>query len=147
MMTHFLIWLGIAFILFILELIITSSFALLCFSVGSVCAGLAGLAGLGTIGQLIVFAVSSLLAFLFLRPILISRLNKRSESRPKTNNEALIGRKARVLEHIDGNRQTGRIAVDGDNWQAISRTDEAIEPGEWVVIEDIDSIVMIVKKL
>lgn len=141
-MTAFYIWLSIAIILFILEVLITSSFAMLCLAVGAVAAALTGLAGLNEIWQLIVFAVFALLAFIFVRPFLIKKLNKRSMKRPKTNADALIGKTAKVVERIGGDNQLGRIIIDGDYWQALSIDDLPVETGELVVVKSIDSIVL-----
>lgn len=146
-MTPFYIWLGIAFVLFILEILITSSFALLCFAVGAVTAAFIGLAGFSEIWQFIVFAVFSLLSFIFIRPILINHLNKRSQGRPKTNVDALIGKTAKVVEQINGQLQFGRVIIDGDNWQAVSEDDSTIEVGEKVVVVSIDSIILTVRRV
>lgn len=145
-MIPFYIWIGVAVLLFILELLITSSFALLCFSFGAIVAGLISLAGFGTKVELIVFAAFSLLAFLFIRPYLIHLLNKRSEGRPKTNAEGLIGRTGRVVEPIQGKTKLGRIAIDGDIWQAMAGDDSVFEEGCQVIITAVDSIILTVKK-
>jgi membrane protein implicated in regulation of membrane protease activity len=146
-MTAFFIWLGIAFVLFILEILITSSFALLCFAVGSLAAALISWAGFGEIWQFITFAVFSLLGFIFIRPLLINYLNKRSQGRPKTNVDALIGNGAKVVERIEGQHQFGRVVIDGDNWQALSADGSPIEIGETVVVESIDSIILTVRRV
>lgn len=142
----FYVWLGIALLLFVLEIVIFSTFALLCFAVGSVVAALVSLFGLNEIWQVIGFAVSSLLLFIFIRPILLNRLDKRSQSRPKTNAEALIGRIAKVVEPIE-EHSPGRVIVDGDNWQAVSSDNQPVKIGEKVVIEGIDSIILSVKRI
>lgn len=146
-MTPFYIWLGIAFVLFILEILITSSFALLCFTVGAIAAAFISLAGFSEIWQFIIFAIFSLLSFIFIRPILIKHLNKRSQGRPKTNMEALIGKTAKVVEQINGPLQFGRVVIDGDNWQAVSEDDSTIEVGKKVIVVSIDSIILTVRQV
>lgn len=145
-MIPFYIWIGIAVILFILEILITSSFALLCFSTGALITGLISLAGVGTGVELTIFAILSLLSFLFIRPYLINILNKQSEGKPKTNAEGLIGKSGRVVETIHGTTKSGRIAVDGDIWQATAEDNTEFKVGEQVVITAINSIVVTVKK-
>lgn len=145
-MTTFCIWIGIASLLFILEIVFSSSFALLCFSAGSIVAAVIGLLGLNEIWQILGFVVCSLLAFIFIRPVLMKTLNKRSKSRPKTNAEALIGRVAKVVEPIQNAHFPGRVIVDGDNWQAVSSDNQPIHIGENVTVESIDSIVLTVKR-
>ena len=142
----FYVWLGIALLLFILEIITSSTFALLCFAVGSIVAALIGLLGSNEIWQVVGFTITSLLLFVCIRPMLLSRFDKRSQSRPKTNAEALIGRIAKVVERIDGH-SPGRIIVDGDNWQAVSSDNQPVKMGEEVVIESIDSIILTVKRI
>ena len=63
---QFYLWLGITLFLVILELIFTSSFALLCFAAGSLFAAFSAYIGFGIIGQGITFAAFSLLSFIFL---------------------------------------------------------------------------------
>jgi len=146
-MTPFYIWLGIAFVLFILEILITSSFALLCFAVGAIAAAFISLAGFSEIWQFIIFASFSLLSFVFIRPVIMHHLNKRSQGRPKTNIDALIGKTAKVVERIDGQLQFGRVIIDGDNWQAVSADNSPIEVGEKVIVVSIDSIILTVRRV
>lgn len=143
-MTAFYIWLGIAFTLFILEILISSTFALLCFSAGALVAAFVGLMGLGTVWQLIAFAIASLFAFLFARPVLMKHINERSKNLPKTNADALIGKTAKVVKTIEADGM-GRVTIDGDNWQARTECGETIKVGELVEVERIDSIILYVK--
>ena len=46
----------------------------------------------------------------------------------------LVGRKAVVSERIDASQLTGRVAVDGDDWKAVSENGEVIEKGPPVEI-------------
>ena len=64
----------------------------------------------------------------------------------KTNADALIGRKAVVSERIDASQHTGRVAVDGDDWKAVSADGTVFEKGETVEIVKLDSIIVTVKK-
>lgn len=142
----FYVWLGIALLLFVLEIMISSTFALLCFAIGSAVAALIGLCGCNEMWQVVGFTISSLSLFIFIRPILLNRLDKRSQSRPKTNAEALIGRIAKVVEPIE-EHSSGRVMVYGDNWQAVSSDNKPVKVGEKVVVENIDSIILIVKRV
>lgn len=145
-MISFYVWLALAVVLFILEVLISLSFALLCFSLAAVVTALVALLGLGMSVELIVFAVCSLLAFLFIRPYLINHLNRRSKHLPKTNAEALIGRKGTVVEPIRGNLTPGRVAIDGDVWQAVTKDGTEIEKDAVVEVTAIDSIILTVKR-
>ena len=136
-------WLVVAIILVIVE-ICTAGFGSICFAIG---AGFAALvAGLGGsfVWQIVVFAVVSLLTFMFLRPVAIRWLDRKSKD-VKTNADALIGRKAVVSERIDAEQHSGRVAVDGDDWKAVSADGSVIEKGATVEIIQRDSIILTVK--
>ena len=64
----------------------------------------------------------------------------------KTNADALVGRKAVVSERIDATQHTGRVAVDGDDWKAVSADGSVIEKGTEVEIVKLDSIILTVKQ-
>ena len=139
------IWLVVAIVLVILE-IMTAGFGVICFAIGAVFSALvAGLGGSIT-WQIVVFAVVSLLTFVFLRPVVIRFLDKKSKD-VKTNADAVIGRKGVVSERIDSAQHTGRVAIDGDDWKAISEDGSVIEKGAEVKIVKLDSIILIVKQL
>ena len=144
-MAVYQIWLVVAIVLVILE-IMTAGFGVICFAIGAVFSALvAGLGGSIT-WQIVVFAVVSLLTFVFLRPVVIRFLDKKSKD-VKTNADAVIGRKGIVSERIDSAQHTGRVAIDGDDWKAISEDGSVIEKGAEVKIVKLDSIILIVKQL
>ena len=135
----------VAIVLVILE-IMTAGFGVICFAIGAVFSALvAGLGGSIT-WQIVVFAVVSLLTFVFLRPVVIRFLDKKSKD-VKTNADAVIGRKGVVSERIDSAQHTGRVAIDGDDWKAISEDGSVIEKGAEVKIVKLDSIILTVKQL
>lgn len=138
-------WLIAAIVLVIVE-ICTAGFGSICFAVG---AGFSALvAGLGGsfVWQIIVFAAVSLLTFIFLRPMAIRWLDSKSKD-VKTNVDALIGRKGIVSERIDATQHTGRVAVDGDDWKAVSLDNDVIDKGASVEIVNRDSLILTVKRL
>ena len=138
-------WLIAAIVLVIVE-ILTAGFGSICFAIGAGMAALAAGLGVDKISwQIIIFAVVSLLTFIFLRPVVIRFLDKKSKD-VKTNAEALIGRKAIVSERIDASQHTGRVAVDGDDWKAVSEDGSVIEKGADVEIIKLDSIIVTVKQ-
>ena len=138
------IWLIVAIVLVILE-IMTAGFGVICFAIGAVFSALiAGLGGNIT-WQIVVFAVVSLLTFVFLRPVVIRFLDKKSKD-VKTNADAVVGRKGVVSERIDAEQHTGRVAVDGDDWKAVSEDGSVIEKGVTVEIVKLDSIILTVKQ-
>ena len=51
-----------------------------------------------------------------------------------------------MSERIDAGQHTGRVAIDGDDWKAVSEDGSVIEKGTPVVIVKMDSIIVTVKK-
>ena len=137
-------WLIAAFVLVIIE-ICTAGFGSICFAIGAGVSALVAYFGGNYIWQLIVFAIVSILTFIFLRPVFLRFLDRRTKD-VKTNVDALIGRKAVVSETIDHAAHTGRVAVDGDDWKAIAEDDVVIEKGEEVTIIGRESVIVTVKK-
>lgn len=137
-------WLIAAIVLVILE-IMTAGFGVICFAIGAAFSALVSGLGGSLTWQVVVFVVVSMLAFIFLRPVVIRFLDKKSKN-VKTNAEALIGRKGIVSERIDAAQHTGRVAVDGDDWKAVSTDGSVIEKGVEVEILKLDSIILTVKQ-
>lgn len=135
------IWAIIA-ILFIIGEIFTSGFALICFAVGCVGGAIAAASGAILEWQLGVFAIATFVAFLAVRPLL-KKLSSKNEI--ATNADALIGRTAKVTECIEVGGK-GRVAIDGDFWQAVSTEQTDIVEGERVEIISRESIILTVKR-
>lgn len=142
-MQSYQIWLIVAIILVIIE-ICTAAFGSICFAIGAAFSALAAGLGLGLTWQIIIFAAVSLLTFIFLRPIAMRFLDRKSKD-VKTNADALVGRKGIVSERIDSTQHTGRVAIDGDDWKAVSANGSVIEKGVEVEIVKRDSIILTVK--
>lgn len=144
-MEYYQIWLIAAIVLVIIELL-TAGFGVICFAVGALFSALAAFLGMDSlVWQLLIFAVASVLCFIFLRPVVLRFLDKKSKD-VKTNADALIGKTAIVSETIDSSANQGRVAVDGDDWKAVSADGSVINKGEKVEIVSRDSIILTVKK-
>ncbi len=133
-----------AFVFFILEVFTAGFFA------GSVGVGFLFSAVVAFFGgsyewQIGFFALGVALSFFTIKPIMKKMMHK--ESNVKTNFDALVGRKAKVIEEINALSETGRVKVDGDDWKAKSLDDSVIEVGTMVEIVKLESIVVIVKKI
>ena len=138
-------WLIAAIILVIIE-IFTAGFGAVCFALGALGSALTGYLGGSFSWQLAVFAIVSLLSFLFVRPFVLKFLEKKTKD-VKTNADALIGRKAVVTEGIDAERQQGRVKVDGDEWKAVSEDGQPIAAGSEVEITARESLIVTVRKV
>jgi len=142
-MEMYLYWLIAAIVLVIVE-ICTVAFGSICFAIGAGFSALAAGLGANFTWQIVIFAVVSILTFIFLRPVFLRFLDKKSKD-VKTNAEALVGRKGIVSERIDHEKHTGRVAIDGDDWKAVSENGEVIEKGTEVEIVKLDSIIVTVR--
>ncbi len=137
-------WLIAAIVLVIVE-ICTAGFGALCFAIGAAFSALVSGLGGNLTWQIVAFLIVSLLTFIFLRPVVMRFLDKRSKD-VKTNADAIIGRKGVVSESIDASQHTGRVAIDGDDWKAVSEDGAVIEKGDDVEIIKRDSIIVTVRK-
>lgn len=133
---------AIAAIVFIVGEIFTSGFALICFAVGAIGGAVAAALGASMEWQLGIFAIVTFVAFLAVRPLL-RRFAIKGEV--PTNADALIGRSARVTEPIEKGG-LGRVAIDGDIWQAEAENDEHIEVGAKVEVVARESIILTVRR-
>lgn len=145
-MTIWQIWLLIAALFVVIE-IFTSGFAVACFSVGCVFGAILAACELSLTWQVVAFAVGTFLAFVFIRPIVMKYLDKKTnDNGVKTNMDSIIGKTALVTEKIEENG-FGRVKIDGDDWKAQTSDGSAVEVGTKVKIEAFESIILTVKKL
>lgn len=122
------------------------SFILFNFGIGALVGSLAAGLDLSPEWQIVLFSSGTLLSFFLVRPVMKKVAYKYSEGR-KTNVDAMIGRLAKVTENISNENHRGRVLLDGDNWQARSLDNDEIPAGTTVEIVQLNSIVLIVKKI
>lgn len=139
------IWVIVA-LLFVIVEVFTSGFAVMCISIGALFGAGASLLEWDVKWQLLAFSIGTVLAFLTVRP-LVQRFLYNKQHEVKTNVAALIGRKAVVTERIEGELRSGRVKVDGDDWKAVAKDGAVIEEGEAVEIEEVNSVILTVKKI
>ena len=137
-------WLLLSLLFLILELT-NGDFFIMCFAIGSVFAAIASVVSDSIIVQIIVFAVFTLLSLAFVRPVALRWLHK-GEDRRLSNADALIGRVGRVSEPIEAGGY-GRVAIDGDDWKAVTVDGQPVEKGAKVRVTALDSIIVTVEKL
>jgi membrane protein implicated in regulation of membrane protease activity len=139
-----LIWVIISIVCLILELS-SGDFFILCFAIGAAVSSIFAGCGASVTWQIIIFAVVSALSLLLVRPALIKKLHKPHRER-LSNAEAMIGQRGRVSERIEANGY-GRVAIDGDDWKAVSADGSAIEKDERVRVVKMDSIILTVEPI
>lgn len=143
-LSAWVIWLIVALFFLILE-IFTAGFAVACFSIGAVAAAIMAGLGFDIVWQLIAFSVLTFIAFITVRPLVLKHFYKTDEANRKSNADALIGRVATVTQEINHDKGTGRVAVDGDDWKAVTADGRVVSEGEKVKVKSRDSIILTVE--
>ncbi len=140
-MEDWVVWLIIAAALGVGEML-SLSFFLAPFALGALAAAVVALVGLGTAVALIVALVVSVLALTLLRPI--ARNHLRTPGRLKTGTAALVGQQALVVDRVtvDG----GTVKLDGETWTARSFGGETLEPGQRVLVMEIQGATAVVSE-
>ncbi len=136
-----LLWLLLAVLLAVGEVLTPGLFFLGPVAIAAVIAAVASLAGVGTLGSLIVFIVCSIGSLAFLRPI--ARNHIRLPALSRTGTDALIGRKGLVTKQVD--RNGGRVRIGGEEWSARAYLDDQVFPeGATVDIIQIEGVTALV---
>lgn len=138
-----LIILGVFFL--IIEIFLTGFFAG-SMAVGFFVAAVGAYLGVSTNWQIFIFSAGALVSFFTIRPV-INKYGYKSSGGIKTNMESLPGKKAKVVETIDAENETGRVAIDGDVWKARTEDETIIPINTTVEVVRTESIVLIVKPL
>lgn len=147
-MEMWIIWLIVAAALVITE-VLTQMIWTLCLAIGCIGALVASLFGASILWQIVIMAIVSVVAFVWLIPVFKrwhEESNRRERRDDRTGMDALLGRKAVVTEEIRPG-QLGRARIDGDSWQVKSSVDETIISGREVVVTSYDSIVLHVEPM
>ncbi len=92
--------------------------------------------------QLILFSALSFACLVLIRPLLLK--NKKSQAQTGIDAK-YIGNEAKVV--IKTTKNSGRISIYGEEWNAKTNQDEDIEEGEIVKIIANDGLIMIVEKI
>ena len=136
------LWAVVAVLGLLLELT-SGDFFIVCFSIGACAAAIVSpFAGLYV--QLIVVGVVTALSIYQVRPFALRYLHRNEENRV-SNADALIGRQGHVTETIQ-EKGFGRVAIDGDDWKAVSADETEIPIGTRVKVVNRESIIISVVK-
>ena len=117
-----LVWVVIAALLAIGELLTPGLFFLGPVALAAAAAAIAGALGAGAVISILVFLVGSVASLGVLRPIARSHLKLPALSR--TGTDALVGRKATVTRRVDA--AGGRVRIGGEEWSARSYLDDEV---------------------
>ena len=138
MNTSWLIACGI----FMLIEILTSGFLILWLAIGALLAFLVSFLDVPFGIELMVFAVSSSLLIIFMKPIL-KKFIKINDN--PTNKDALIGKTAIVTKEFNNVTHTGQVRVDTETWTALCNAEEMPQVGQKLTVDKIDGVKLIVK--
>jgi len=119
----------------------TPSFVAGSVGIGFFFAAAASWAGLSNLWQLILGIIGMTASMIALRPF-INKFTQRGEEKIKTNNNAMIGRTAKVIRTTEDG---GVVKLDGTEWNVRTTDYQALKEGTIVEVTDIDSIILIVK--
>ena len=134
-----LIWIFIAIVFVILELI-TTTFFLVWFGVASLISAILNYFGFDINVQILVFIIVSAVLILSTREF----ANKITpENDKKTTSQRLIGKRAKVLRKVDNNTYIVRVA--GEEWSA--HTNDSIDVDDTVKVVGINSIILVIEKI
>jgi len=136
---EFLVICGIGFI--ILELFTPSMF-FLNFAVAAFVTAIVSLFSAKMITLVLVFFALSFLSFIFLRPLILRKISKETETGVSNK---YIGKKAKVIEEISVDN--GAISIYDERWSARTEKGEIIPVGAEVEIVKNDSLIMFVKRV
>jgi membrane protein implicated in regulation of membrane protease activity len=140
-MPDWLIWLIVAAALAVGELATPGLFVLGLVAVAAVGAGLVAALGAGFTWQLLVFAAGLVAMLGVVRPI--ARRHVHMPAAIRTGTDALVGKRALVLERVDADG--GRVKIGGEEWSARAFMEEqVIEPGTRVEVARIEGATALV---
>ena len=136
---EFIVICGIGFV--ILELFTPSMF-FLNFAVAAFVTAVVSLFTTRMLSLVLVFFVLSFLSFIFLRPLLLKKMSKETETGV---NDKYIGKRAKVTEEISADN--GAISIYDERWSARTEDGSVISVGSEVEIVRNDSLIMFVKQI
>ena len=145
MSSWWIIWLIIAVIMLIIE-IVTTGLATLWFAVGAIVAMIMDLCGASVVSQIIVMALVSIVCFIlcmiWIKPKLESLRRKTVQ---KTNADRLIGREGVVIVPFDSVNGKGQVKVDGQIWSA--KAEEDFNEGTKITVKAIEGVKLVVERV
>jgi len=142
MISWWVIWLGIAIIMLVIE-IATTGLATLWFAVGAIVAMIMDLCGASVAAQIIVMALVSIVCFILCMIWVKPKLETlRKKNVQRTNADRLIGREGIVIVPLNATDGKGQVKVDGQIWSA--KADEDFAEGTKITVLSIEGVKLVV---
>jgi membrane protein implicated in regulation of membrane protease activity len=136
-------WLAVALAFGVGE-VLTLAFYALFVVVGALAAALAATAGVSLEGQVIVFAVVSILGVVAARPVMVHYLDRRRGPMVLSGADSMIGEEAPVVDDIVDAHHPGHVRLHGENWPALSESGSAIPAGSTVRVTGLRQATLLV---
>ena len=139
--SQWLLWVGVAIIAGLVE-VLTLDLIFLMIAGGGVAAAASAAAGVPLPGQLVVFALGTVVLLLVARPPLL-RYSRRSLPESLMGTAALVGREAEVVESVS--QTAGLVKLSGEVWTArAAERGPSLEVGSRVRVVRIDGATAVV---
>ena len=143
MISWWVVWLVIAIIMLVIE-VVTTGLATIWFAVGALVAMVMDLCGAPLVAQIAVMAGVSIICFvlcmIWIKPKLESLRKKNIQ---RTNADRLIGRDGIVIVPLNRTEGKGQVKIDGQVWSAKADTD--IAEGIKVTVKAIEGVKLVVE--
>jgi membrane protein implicated in regulation of membrane protease activity len=140
------VWLIIAGVFAIVEVRSLAFYALFA-AIGAAAASLAS-AFTGMVGiQVAVFAAVSLLGVGFVRRLVTGVLSSGDRPALVSGAAGLVGQHATVVRQVKGPHHPGTVHARGEDWPAVSFEENPLEPGEVVVVVELDRTRLVVMSI
>ena len=143
MISWWVVWLVIAIIMLVIE-VVTTGLATIWFAVGALVAMVMDLCGAPLVAQIGVMAGVSIVCFvlcmIWIKPKLESLRKKNIQ---RTNADRLIGRDGIVIVPLNRTEGKGQVKIDGQVWSAKADTD--IAEGIKVTVKAIEGVKLVVE--
>lgn len=137
------IWLILCGIFLLIE-IFNISFLLIWPGIGSFFAFIASILGAPIEIQIAVFAISTTLMIIFMKPLVKKFFKNKDDT--KMNNNTMIGKKGIVIKEINPLEETGQVKVAGELWSAITLDNNKIEINETVKVTKVEGVKLVVTR-
>lgn len=138
------IWLILCGIFLLIE-IFNISFLLIWPGIGSFFAFIASILGASIEIQIAVFAISTTLMILFMKPLVKKFFKNKDDT--KMNTHAMIDKKGIVIKEISPLEETGQVKVAGELWSAITLDKEKIAINEMIKVTNVKGVKLVVTKV
>ena len=139
-----IIWMIVASLMILLELLTFGNLITIWFFFGAIAALIATLFTNVVVIQVLVFTIVTVLSLVLVRPIAQKVLS--SENPIATNADRVIGEKLVLEKEITPN-SWGQVLYSGTLWSCIAVDNQVIAKGETVRVVKIDGVKLVVEKI